>query len=121
VGGTNGRSQGYVSKGYTPTLNLPILEGFWYYDHSCNYSYTKGEALEVSKSELKAKMFEYLRQIQKTGEKLIVTDFGKPVLVILPYSAGKSVDELFADVRGKVALSDEVVLKSTADEWGDHL
>jgi hypothetical protein len=52
---------------------------------------------------------------------LIVTDFGKPVLVILPYSAGKSVDELFADVRGKVALSDEVVLQSTADEWGDHL
>lgn len=73
------------------------------------------------KSELKAKMFEYLRQIEKTGEKLIVTDFGKPVLVILPYSAGKSVDELFADVRGKVALSDEVVLKSTTDEWGGQL
>ena len=40
----------------------------------------------VSKSEFKPKALEYFRQIEKTGKDLIITDRGKPVLKITPYS-----------------------------------
>jgi hypothetical protein len=34
---------------------------------------------KVSKSALKAKMLEYFRRVEETGEELIVTDNGEPV------------------------------------------
>ena len=40
----------------------------------------------VSKSEFKPKALEYFRHIEKTGKDLIITDRGKPVLKISPYS-----------------------------------
>ncbi len=39
----------------------------------------------VSKSKFKPRSLEYFRQIEKSGEELIITDHGKPVLKILPY------------------------------------
>lgn len=38
----------------------------------------------VSKSEFKAKMLEYFRQIEASGESVIVTDHGKPALEVWP-------------------------------------
>jgi len=40
----------------------------------------------VSKSRFKPKTLEYFRQIEKTGEEVIITDHGRPVLKITPYS-----------------------------------
>lgn len=40
----------------------------------------------VSKSRFKSHALEYFRQIQQTGEELIITDNNKPVLKIVPYS-----------------------------------
>jgi hypothetical protein len=59
----------------------------------------------VSKSVLKAKMLEYLRRVEETGEELIVTDNNEPV-----------VSEAFADVRGRVVYHEDVLAPST-DEW----
>lgn len=39
----------------------------------------------VSKSRLKAKALEYFREVETTGQDLVVTDRGKPVLRIIPY------------------------------------
>jgi len=39
----------------------------------------------VSKSEFKAKALEYFRQIESSGESVIVTDHGKPALEVRPY------------------------------------
>jgi len=39
----------------------------------------------VSKSRLKAKALEYFREVERTGEELILTDRGRPVLKIVPY------------------------------------
>lgn len=39
----------------------------------------------VSKSKFKPHALEYFRQVQETGQELIVTDHGKPVLKISPY------------------------------------
>jgi antitoxin (DNA-binding transcriptional repressor) of toxin-antitoxin stability system len=40
---------------------------------------------QVSKSEFKAKALEYFRQIEASGESLIVTDHGRPALEVRPY------------------------------------
>ena len=40
----------------------------------------------VSKSSFKAKALEYFRQVESTGEELVITDNGKPVLKIVPYT-----------------------------------
>jgi antitoxin (DNA-binding transcriptional repressor) of toxin-antitoxin stability system len=43
------------------------------------------DANQVSKSEFKAKALEYFRQIEGSGESVIVTDHGKPALEVRPY------------------------------------
>lgn len=40
----------------------------------------------VSKSQFKSRALEYFREVEKTGRKLIITDRGRPVLQIVPYS-----------------------------------
>lgn len=45
--------------------------------------------MEISKSKFKPKSLEYFRQVQETGEALIITDHGKPVLKIVPYTNEK--------------------------------
>ncbi len=40
---------------------------------------------QVSKSAFKAKALEYFRQIEASGESVIVTDHGKPALEVRPY------------------------------------
>ena len=69
-------------------------------------------AKKVSKSELKAKMFEHFRDLEENGGVLIVTDCGKPKLQILPFREKKSVEEAFSDVRGKVKNRRADILRS---------
>lgn len=40
----------------------------------------------VSKSKFKPKSLEYFRQIEESGEELIITDHGRPVLKVVPYA-----------------------------------
>lgn len=39
----------------------------------------------ISKSEFKTKALEYFRQVEASGETVIVTDHGKPTLEVRPY------------------------------------
>ncbi|HEY1995820.1 type II toxin-antitoxin system Phd/YefM family antitoxin [Paraburkholderia sp.] len=43
------------------------------------------EGNHVSKSQFKAKALEFFRQIEASGESVIVTDHGKPALEVRPY------------------------------------
>ena len=72
----------------------------------------------VSKSVLKARMLEYFRMVEQTGEELIVTSHNKPTLKVVPLRAAEKVDEVFADLRGKVHLDDSIMLPETL-EWGE--
>lgn len=73
----------------------------------------------VSKGVLKAKMLAYFRQVEQTGEELIVTDHNKPVLKIVPINPQpRRVDEVFADLRGKVSYLEDINT-STSDEWSE--
>lgn len=75
---------------------------------------------KVSKSELKAKMFEHFREAERSGEGLIVTDYGKPVLKITPIRESQSLEDVFSDLRGKAQISRAAALESTADEWSQE-
>jgi len=45
------------------------------------------QKLHVSKSEFKSKALEYFRQVEFSGDSLIVTDHGKPAIEVRPYQA----------------------------------
>lgn len=70
----------------------------------------------ISKSKLKARMLETFRQIEVSGEELIVTDRGKPVLKIIPIQHAASVADVFGDIQGKVAYIEDINTPSLA-EW----
>ena len=72
----------------------------------------------VSKSALKAKMLQYFRQVEESGEELVVTDNGKPVVKIVPISHRTPADEVFSDVRGGVIYHRDV-LEPETEEWSE--
>jgi len=72
--------------------------------------------LTISKSELKIHMFQIFRQIEESGEELLVTDGQRPVLRIQPIQQKRSVEEIFADWQGKVVYHEDINTPTT-DEW----
>jgi antitoxin (DNA-binding transcriptional repressor) of toxin-antitoxin stability system len=44
---------------------------------------------QVSKSEFKAKALEFFREVEASGDSVIVTDHGKPALEVRPYRGGE--------------------------------
>jgi prevent-host-death family protein len=47
--------------------------------------YDHGHMTTVSKSRFKARALELFRQVERTGEELVITDRGRPVLKIVPF------------------------------------
>lgn len=74
----------------------------------------------VSKSALKARMLEYFRQVEETGEPLVVTDHGKPVLQVLPFTEKRPMADVLAEFRaiGPVRFVGDPDAP-TVDEWDD--
>ena len=60
----------------------------------------------ISKSKLKANMLRIFRELEDSGEELIVTDRGRPVLRIQPVSKKKTVDDVFGAIRSRVVFRD---------------
>ena len=72
--------------------------------------------ITVSKSRLKAKMLEYFRSVEETGEELVVTSHGIPVLKVVPIEPKHGPEVLFAAERGHVAYGEDPVI-DTSHEW----
>ncbi|MBN1962662.1 MAG: type II toxin-antitoxin system prevent-host-death family antitoxin [Deltaproteobacteria bacterium] len=71
---------------------------------------------QVSKSALKAKMLQYFREVEKTGEELIVTSDGVPVLKVVPLKKKEKTKTIFSNINGQVKYHSDI-LASTIDEW----
>jgi len=70
---------------------------------------------QVSKSEFKAKALEYFRQVEASGQSVIVTDHGKPALEVRPY---RGIERNPLDVlRGSVVRYVNPTEPIAADEW----
>lgn len=69
----------------------------------------------VSKSVFKARALELLREVEQTGEPLVVTDRGKPVVEVRPV-AGKRPDAL-EKLRGSVLRYDRPFDPVGVEDW----
>lgn len=72
----------------------------------------------VSKSKLKTHMLRIFREIEQSGEDLVVTDHGKPVLLVTPLRPKQQVDAVFADFQGRVSYPEDIN-SPTIDEWSE--
>ncbi len=72
----------------------------------------------ISKSKLKAKMLEIFRDLEASGDELIVTDHGKPVLKIQPIKDKSTVEELFSELQGQVSYYEDIDTP-TLPEWDE--
>ena len=70
---------------------------------------------KISKSALKPKILKMFRHIEKTGEGIIITDHGKPVLKITPYDE-KTEDKL-DELKGTVIKYDDPFGPVGVDDW----
>lgn len=72
--------------------------------------------MKVSKSKLKAKMLSVFRQIERTGEEVILTDHGRPALRKTRLPQRESVDGVFGKHRHAVIYGVDI-MKPTNEEW----
>lgn len=42
---------------------------------------------KISKTRFKARALEYFREVERTGRELVITDRGRPVVKLVPYTA----------------------------------
>jgi antitoxin (DNA-binding transcriptional repressor) of toxin-antitoxin stability system len=69
----------------------------------------------VSKSQFKPHSLEYFRKIEQTGESLVITDHGHPVLKIVPYVADP--EECFRGLRNTVLHYDAPLEPVGDTDW----
>ncbi len=77
----------------------------------------------ISMQTSKTQIMQIFREIEESGEALIITDHGRPTLRVIPIdqqpSAKKlTVEEAFADWRGKTEFLEDPDTP-TIDEWED--
>lgn len=70
----------------------------------------------VSEAALQASLLEYFKAVETTGEDLVITSDDRPVLKIVPYRQALTVDEAFADVRGKIRYHGDLLEPSKASK-----
>jgi len=69
----------------------------------------------VSKSQFKPRSLEYFRLIEESGETMIITDRGKPVLKVMPYT-DNSEDRLKV-LRNSVLQYDDPTQPVALEDW----
>ncbi len=56
--------------------------------------------MRVSKARFKAKALEHLREVERTGAEIVITDRGRPVVKVVPYTEDPAA--LLRSLRGTV-------------------
>lgn len=70
---------------------------------------------KVSKTEFKAKALEYLRQVEASGESLIITDKGRPAVEVRRYRGNKR--SPLERLRGSVIEYKEPLEPVGLEDW----
>ena len=69
----------------------------------------------VSKSQFKPHSLEYFRKVEQTGEELVITDHGLPVLKVVPYVADP--EQCFRGLRNTVLKYDAPLEPVGVEDW----
>ena len=70
---------------------------------------------QISKSQFKAKALELFRQIESSGESVIVTDNGRPSIEVRPFRT--ALPTVFEQLRGTVLFYHDPTLPVGEDDW----
>ena len=72
--------------------------------------------MQISKSQFKPLALQYFREVEKTGDPIIITDRGKPVLKIVPFSENH--EKRLKALRNSVVRYDDPFEPAAApDDW----
>ncbi|MBW2430829.1 MAG: type II toxin-antitoxin system Phd/YefM family antitoxin [Deltaproteobacteria bacterium] len=69
----------------------------------------------VSKSQFKPRALQYFREVEKTGKELIISDRGKPVLKIVPYT--ENTEEALKALRNTVIRFEDPTEPVGLEDW----
>ena len=69
----------------------------------------------VSKSRFKSRALEYFRAVQQSGEALVVTDRGRPVLKLVPYTP--DTEHILRVLRGSVVRYERPTDPVATEDW----
>jgi prevent-host-death family protein len=69
----------------------------------------------ISKSRFKSRALEYFRQVENTRKPLIITDRGKPVLKLVPFS--EDPEEILSGLRNSVRKYKDPTGSIGESEW----
>jgi len=75
--------------------------------------------ITVSKTTLKARMPAYFRQVEESGEVLIVTEHRRPVIRVERIPPTMSLLDAFAELRGGMQATPKDILVPETAAWGD--
>lgn len=76
-----------------------------------------GAPLQVSKSRFKAQALELFRQVEASGEPLVVTDHGRPTLEVRPYRPVRPDANPLEELRGSVLRFDDPFAPVGENDW----
>ena len=69
----------------------------------------------ISKSQFKPKALQYFRELQESGKDIVITDHGKPVIKISPYSEESRL--VLEELRHSVKRYDSPTEPVAIDDW----
>jgi prevent-host-death family protein len=69
----------------------------------------------VSKSKFKSRALHYFREVEKTGRPVVITDRGRPVAKVVPYS--ENPEELLKDLRHTVLHYSDPLEPVGVEDW----
>ena len=76
-----------------------------------------GALRQVSKSRFKAQALELFRQVEASGEPLVVTDHGRPTLEVRPYSPARPAADPLEELRDSVLRFDDPFTPVGENDW----
>jgi len=86
------------------------------YDEVTRLEARMAQALKtVTKSRFKTQTLEYCREVEKSGQELVITDHGRPVLKVVPYQQDPG--QLLSYFRGTVLQYDEPTEPVGIEDW----
>jgi prevent-host-death family protein len=70
---------------------------------------------KLSKSSFKLRALDYFREVEATGQEIVITDRGRPVVRIVPFRPG--VSRARKELRGSVIRYDDPTEPVAVEEW----
>ena len=69
----------------------------------------------VSKLQFKPQALKFFREVKTTGRELVITDQGRPVLKVVPYSPRS--EQILRELRGSVVAYDDSMELVGLEDW----